>query len=665
MKFILFFVLTITFSWWGNCQQDCNPNCLTNQLNISTGFNPITNTVIPSGSQDPFWLLTNAPTNNGPVSLNSPAFVIAKGSTFWADLAGSNYISAFANKTSNQPNVNPTVNPYTFQRCFCICGSSPGSSQKVNVTFDFEVLVDNRVDFFIDGTHISLISGSTVTVPSGIINTSVSNNFTSSHTVKGMVPLSPGRHCLEARLRNDDISSAMGLNIEGTISSPGQNIMREMCCNNRGYLTGYKYIDKNCNGKFDGRYNYDPGWVITAYNAATGASSTVTTDPNGYFSFNLTAGTYSLFESIKPGFYPSDPVGGIYNSITVTAGTVKTYYFGNCIGTQPQAGIFCCDSINNLIQNPCFEAGNTGFLSQYNYQGSIASNSVIPGHYSVPSNGLSVCNSWKFKDHTGCIKPGNSKVLVINGETTQPSNALNVVWEQNINGLIKDEQYKFCAYMKNLPACCFDIKPKIKVDVSSGASSGWTTINTGSMDCDWQLVSFNFTATGPIANLKIYLEETNKGDGNDLAIDDISLHRMAKIPVQLSVTNKSIGTACQITASINGIGSGDDIFSGKNCKHVWIIGKLGTISPPSFSGFPMLGGSMGNPTWGLTTNFPGFTCQAGQPYLIYLYVYDCDCMATGYSYQVSMDGSSMRVLSQEDETKLNQTVRDLIIQKQK
>ncbi len=339
------------------------------------------------------------------------------------------------------------------------------------------------------------------------------------------------------------------------------------------------------------------------------------------------------------------------STTTKTVGTVPYgQYVGNnndCqCGFPTPEGVFCCDSVINLIKNPCFEAGNSGFSSQYAFQPLTSINSVLPGQYTVSNNASNICSNWKVKDHTACTKPGNSKVLLINGETTQGSNTNNVIWEQNVSGLETNKTYQFCAYFKNFPACCFDIKPKVRVDINSGGSSGWTTINTSSSDCDWQLVSFQFNAATSNINIKIYLEETTKGDGNDLAIDDISLQKMSQVAVDFSVTNNStIGGNCQITASVNGITAGDDILSGKNCKYVWIIGKLKSMSPLTFDGTPIYQGA---PNWGLTTNFPGFTCQQGVPYLIYLFVTGCDCAAPGADYQISMNGQTLRVKPEQD-----------------
>ena len=222
--------------------------------------------------------------------------------------------------------------------------------------------------------------------------------------------------------------------------------------------------------------------------------------------------------------------------------------------------------------------------------------------------------------------------------------------------------------MKNLPACCFDVKPRIRVEITPGGTLPWTTINTSAAVCDWQLVELSFTATSASVTIKIYLEETTKGDGNDLAIDDISLQKLPQANVQITVQNQSVsGANCQITASLNTLSNGDDALpSGQNCKYVWVIGKLATLTPvPTFSGVPMLGGNMGNPAWGLTTTFPGFNCQTNQTYLVYLYVYDCDCLATGSDYQITLDNGRTQKLTKTQEKALHTKVQEIIRKGQK
>jgi hypothetical protein len=123
----------------------CSPSsCLTDQLIINTGYDYSSGTTLSPSTpttavQDPFWLLVSAPTNNGPINLNSPAFVIETYSA-WDDIAPvatppSRYISAFSRAGSNEANISGT--PYIFERKICICDTT-------QVTFEENLHVDNQ-----------------------------------------------------------------------------------------------------------------------------------------------------------------------------------------------------------------------------------------------------------------------------------------------------------------------------------------------------------------------------------------------------------------------------------------------------------------------------------------------------------------------------------------
>ncbi len=640
-----------------------NPNCTGSKtLNISTGIDAAGN-FLAAGNIDPFWQLMNYPPLESPCS-NPPAVTIPNcnvvspisSAPAWLNLNGGGQGIISAN-TSNEFDCDNMFGdqPWRFRRYFCVCKAS-------NVLISGAVRMDDygKLNVYNVSGGAALFS---VNIPAGFIY--------ADKTFSGILSLPAGTYYLEAELVNKGHHYS-GFVLKGSIATtPGGNTLfnaGNACCANTGSITVQKILEtKICNGITDAGEMPGSGWVFNLLNAGGTVIQTQTTNSVGEASFSgLAPGSYTVTEQVQGGWYCNSPSGGSQN-VSVTASGVVTLTFYNCKGSPPQStGAYCCDG-KNLVKNPSFEDGNTGFSSQYGYQNTVAANSVIPGQYAIltSANAAAICNKWQLKDHTFCAAGYNSKVLVINGETTQPSNASNIIWQQNVGGLEPGQDYKFCAYMKNFPACCFDVKPKVKVDATPGSSSGWVVVDAGTGACDWQLVEFSFTATSASVNLQIFLEETTKGDGNDLAIDDISLQKLPKSTVMISVQNQSITpTSCQITASINSISNGDDALPHNSCKYVWVIGNLSTISPPAFSGTPIFGGSMGYSTWGLTTTFPGFTCTPKQPYLIYLYVYDCDCLATGYDYQITLDNGRVQKLSANEEALLHKKVAELIKSKQ-
>src|SRR5690606_8929047 len=131
------------------------------------------------------------------------------------------------------------------------------------------------------------------------------------------------------------------------------------------------------------------------------------------------------------------------------------------------------------------------------------------------------------------LYPTNDDFMVVNGKTQQSGG--NTIWEQTISGLQIDGRYKFCANFKNMPQCTFDVVPNVNIGVVGIGASGFTTISANPADpCDWINKEFNFTAFSSSVTLRIVLDETGNGDGNDLAIDDISLTQL--IDPELSIT---------------------------------------------------------------------------------------------------------------------------------
>ncbi len=237
----------------------------------------------------------------------------------------------------------------------------------------------------------------------------------------------------------------------------------------------------------------------------------------------------------------------------------------------------CCPEYNNLVVNPGFDqplAPNT--TSQYHLHSTPPMHKgFLPGEYLLlnGAQAVSICNEWNVQDHSVCPNTSDNTsghFMIVNGETTQPSNIDNIIWQQTINKIEKDSQYRFCMYLKNLPQCCFDVLPKVKVEITPGGSVPWTTINKNATDpCDWQLIDLNFKAISTAVTIKIYLEETTKGDGNDLAMDDISLNKISPAPKQYALFSVEpynvTSTSYNVSATWPPLNFGDD------CSNWWQI----------------------------------------------------------------------------------------------
>ncbi|CAM1363863.1 T9SS type A sorting domain-containing protein [Tenacibaculum xiamenense] len=351
--------------------------------------------------------------------------------------------------------------------------------------------------------------------------------------------------------------------------------------------------------------------------------------------------------------------------------------------TQPQGETdYCCDSDVNEIRNGNFENGNSGFSSSY----SVGTNSLygtVPGQYYVGTNadGLNISPLWNINDHSSCtIGSTNDEVLFVNGRTTQPSGTESVIYEQNITLGSSDDQeekkYKLCANFKNMPQATFDILPEIEIRVTGASTynSGFFTVNTDESDpCDWQLESAVFNGLGNIT-IQFVLKEDGLGDGNDVAIDDISLQQLDDPAYSITVQHQ--GNPQEITGSINTIDASDDKLlcdssvAGQADYFWYVIEVTGYTGGTLTYDITTLGwgntgssyvttpfGSGTGPAWNLTTTFPGYPFDDDTLYLIGLYTPpnpDC-CLDEGWTYQLTYNHRSSNtgpVLSEKQKEEL-------------
>ena len=310
-------------------------------------------------------------------------------------------------------------------------------------------------------------------------------------------------------------------------------------------------------------------------------------------------------------------------------------------GTTPtQDGAYCCDD-KNLVTNGNFEDSQSAFLSQYG-----VSNNPYPGEYQITSSAAAF--GANIKDHSYCADPvqfaNNKKFMLVNGKTQQPGSS-SVIWTQSVSGLEKGKTYKFCANFKNMPQCTFDILPNINMEVNGIGDSGFSTISADPNNpCDWVTREFNFIATGTSVNLKIILDESGNGDGNDVAIDDIAVSKLTETDLSISVEHQ--GNPQKITASINTMNTSDDKLPGEKCDYYWFVSKVDSYPPVvlDFSTFAYgnnSGNSNGTSSWNLTTSFPDYAFSQNTMYIVGMYTPECDCYDKGFTYQLTYNNRPM------------------------
>ena len=260
-------------------------------------------------------------------------------------------------------------------------------------------------------------------------------------------------------------------------------------------------------------------------------------------------------------------LGGFSNSIIV--GNPPA---GQTSGQNNDVQMYCvtqCCPGRNVVRNPGFELGNQFFSTGYTYTGIVAPNSVSTGRYSLltSAQALTVSPTWTVN----CASAG--KHLVINGATGL--SGTRIAWYQNVT-VERGKIYKFCADMKNLPQCAFDVKPKINVQFSvPGYNISNQVIDVPAGNCNWQSVSqvINMPAgTGTFSmNITITLDETGIGDGNDLAIDNIALVEIPQTPQSETLFNINY---FDVTATDYSISATPVTPLGRNCGYYWSVEEV-------------------------------------------------------------------------------------------
>lgn len=161
-----------------------------------------------------------------------------------------------------------------------------------------------------------------------------------------------------------------------------------------------------------------------------------------------------------------------------------------------------------LITNGDFEAGNTGFTTDYTYVAPGAGALVPQGVYTVHTDpNFSHGSFVSMGDHT----TGSGNMMILNGMAGDTE-----VWEQTVNGLTIGATYTFSFYASSV----FSGSPAtldLRLDNASLGSQALTAATN-----QWDLFTQDFVASSTSHVLSI-VDLNGAAGGNDFAIDDISL----------------------------------------------------------------------------------------------------------------------------------------------
>lgn len=191
-------------------------------------------------------------------------------------------------------------------------------------------------------------------------------------------------------------------------------------------------------------------------------------------------------------------------------------------------------SAPNLVQNPDFQAGNTGFTSEYTYADPTNPISLVPeGTYTVLTSPAAVHSAFPAcVDHTSM--DGTGMMMVVNGQTASVNPN---IWCQSIN-TEPNTYYDLSAWISTIvpvsPAQLqFSINgiPVGNIFIASITSCSWNEFNT-------------LWFSGSNTNIDLCItNQNNAGSGNDFAIDDISFTALCKVEDDVTIsitTNPSI-----------------------------------------------------------------------------------------------------------------------------
>lgn len=276
-------------------------------LDLKTGVDEASNTVLPLGAADLTWTVISDPDPG--TSEPRPATVIPKYSAWSAPFPGTQWISSYGNSTNDLNGL------YQFETCFCLGPEIQGA--KLAVT----VLVDDWAEIFLNGSSLG--------------STPHPFNFQTPTTLPGTKPalFKAGRNCLRVDLKNTG-SVAMGLDIAATLQTAGAVIERPACCNPTGALSGRKWNDLNGDGQMQAGEPPLAGWVIKL-----SSSQVAVTDSLGYYHFlNLAPGSYTVSEQQQPGWKQTAPLTGSHTVGLAAGQAVNGLDFGNRRCPQCQEG---------------------------------------------------------------------------------------------------------------------------------------------------------------------------------------------------------------------------------------------------------------------------------------------------------------------------------------
>ncbi|MBM2813840.1 MAG: type sorting protein [Ignavibacteria bacterium] len=198
----------------------------------------------------------------------------------------------------------------------------------------------------------------------------------------------------------------------------------------------------------------------------------------------------------------------------------------------------CQYSLNKieLIKNGDFEKDNIEFLSDYLYTTSLLS---VDGYYSITRNPNTIYDAFaSCSDHTS----GSGNMLAANGSSKKGDS----LWMQTVENLLPNSDYLFSFYAASL----VNKRPPV-FEIFINGNKLPLELVCKAVTCFWNKYECSWNS-GTYTNATIsILDKSIELDGNDFAIDDISLREICNIEVSVSNdTSICEGEKLQLQSSV-------------------------------------------------------------------------------------------------------------------
>ena len=203
----------------------------------------------------------------------------------------------------------------------------------------------------------------------------------------------------------------------------------------------------------------------------------------------------------------------------------------------------CSGSLGDPVVNITFGSG-TGFgpalsaaTTKYQY---VLDACPVNGYYTILNKGIQCNYGWHVlqSDHTG--NPDGYFMLI--DAAFDPSD----FYLDTVKNLCANTTYEFAAWMLNLKYVPQGTRPNITFNIETTTGQVLQTYNSGDIPVEptinWKQYGFFFTTPQNVSNIVLRMTNNAKGgDGNDLALDDITF-RPAGPAIATAIVNHATDT---------------------------------------------------------------------------------------------------------------------------